>query len=41
MEGVIETKFGSETAPPGNQSHKKSPNLDTIEDASKSLLTGA
>ena len=40
-EGVTETKFRAETAIPGDLSHKQPPNLDTIADANKSLLTGA
>ena len=30
-----------ETAPPGDPSHRQTPNLDTIADAKKCLLTGA
>jgi hypothetical protein len=41
MEGVRETKCGSETIPPGDSSHKQSPNPDTIADANKSLLIAA
>jgi hypothetical protein len=50
MEGVTETKCGAETegmtiqrlppAPP-HPSHVQPPNLDSIVDANKSLLTGA
>ena len=29
-----------ETVPPGDPSHKQTPNPDTIADANKSLLTG-
>ena len=39
-EGVTETKFRAETAIPGDLSHKQPPNLDTIADANKILLTG-
>ena len=40
MEGVTETKFGAETAPLGDPSHKEPPNPDTMADANKSLRTG-
>jgi hypothetical protein len=40
MEGVTETKFGAETAQPGDPSHIQPPNPDTIAYASKILLTG-
>jgi hypothetical protein len=41
MEGVTETKYGAETAPPGDASHTQSPNPDTVVYANKCLLTGA
>jgi hypothetical protein len=41
MGGVIETKCGAETAPPGDPSHIQSPNPVTIMNAKKSLLSGA
>jgi hypothetical protein len=37
----IETKCRAETVPPGDLSHIQTPNLDTIADAKKCLLTGA
>ena len=39
MGANMETKCGTETAPPGDPSHIQSP--DTIVDANKCLLTGA
>jgi hypothetical protein len=36
-----ETKYGSETASPGNQSHIQSPNIDSVVDSKKYMLTGA
>ena len=36
-----EGKAISETAPPGDPSHKKLPNPDTIVDVKRCLLTGA
>jgi hypothetical protein len=50
MGGNTEIKYGAEserrkdhpeTAPPGDTSHIQSPNLDTMVDANKCLLTGA
>jgi hypothetical protein len=48
MKALFSTKCGTdwrkghpETAPPGAPSHKQKPNLDTIADAKKCLLTGA
>jgi hypothetical protein len=40
MEGVTETKFGAETAPPRDPSHNQPPNADTIAYTSKILLKG-
>jgi hypothetical protein len=34
-------KGHAETAPPGDPSHMQTPNLDTVADAKKYLLTGA
>jgi hypothetical protein len=41
MEGVIEKNFIVETTPLGDPSYKLPPNLDTMADANKCLLTGA
>jgi hypothetical protein len=38
MEGVIETKFGAETAPPGDPFHNQPPNADTIAYARKIMM---
>jgi hypothetical protein len=39
MEGVTETKFGAETAPPVDPSYRQPTKPDTIVDANESLLT--